>query len=145
MTGRGTGRAWQHRPYGAAAPPSSPGLPPRAAGGPAPHGLLARRHRGPAARPGRRHGHRPGGRPPGGSAAHAEPHRRGRAPPVRPGGRRPGGFERLPPRRGRGCCHEYTVGTPGSADRGARRVVTGRGGERYSTDAPCASFRTVLG
>ncbi|MFE9923612.1 ribonuclease domain-containing protein [Streptomyces sp. NPDC005774] len=56
-----------------------------------------------------------------------------------------GGLERLPPRRERGCCHEYTVGTPGSADRGARRVVTGRGGERYCTDAPCASFRTVLG
>ncbi|MFD8308954.1 ribonuclease domain-containing protein [Streptomyces sp. NPDC059690] len=40
-----------------------------------------------------------------------------------------GNFEGLLPRRRRGYYHEYTVPTPGSRDRGARRIVTGRGGE----------------
>jgi ribonuclease T1 len=39
---------------------------------------------------------------------------------------------------------EYTVETPGSADRGARRIVAGRKGEMYYTDDHYASFRRVV-
>ena len=39
----------------------------------------------------------------------------------------------LPSRRS-GYSKEYTVDTPGSDDRGARRSVAGAGGERYWTD-----------
>ncbi|ATL26262.1 ribonuclease domain-containing protein [Streptomyces formicae] len=53
-------------------------------------------------------------------------------------------FEReLPPRK-RGYYHEYTVRTPGERDRGARRIVTGDGGETYYTDDHYASFKAVL-
>ncbi|WP_371672769.1 ribonuclease N [Streptomyces sp. NBC_00289] len=55
-----------------------------------------------------------------------------------------GNFERLLPSRERGYYHEYTVTTPGSPDRGARRLVTGRGGEIYYTDDHYDSFRAVL-
>ncbi|MEV7202840.1 ribonuclease domain-containing protein [Streptomyces griseoluteus] len=55
-----------------------------------------------------------------------------------------GNFEgRLPGHR-RGYYHEYTVPTPGSRDRGARRMVTGDGGEFYYTDDHYNSFRAVL-
>lgn len=37
------------------------------------------------------------------------------------------------PRYAAGYYHEYTVETPNSADRGARRIVTGTGGEIYYT------------
>ncbi|PWT76262.1 MAG: hypothetical protein C5B46_01445, partial [Proteobacteria bacterium] len=37
------------------------------------------------------------------------------------------------PRRPNGYYREYTVPTPGARDRGARRIVTGREGERYYT------------
>jgi ribonuclease T1 len=50
---------------------------------------------------------------------------------------------RLPPHR-RGYYHEYTVRTPGSRDRGPRRIVTGQGGETYYTDDHYESFRAVL-
>ena len=39
-----------------------------------------------------------------------------------------------------GYYHEYTVETPGSADRGARRIVVGNQGEAYWTDDHYASF-----
>ncbi|MFJ5550684.1 ribonuclease domain-containing protein [Streptomyces sp. NPDC093225] len=55
-----------------------------------------------------------------------------------------GNFERLLPARERGYYHEYTVRTPGERDRGARRIVTGRGGELYYTDDHYDSFRAVL-
>ncbi|GHB63741.1 ribonuclease [Streptomyces viridiviolaceus] len=55
-----------------------------------------------------------------------------------------GNFEGLLPRHERGYYHEYTVGTPGSRDRGARRIVTGRHGETYYTDDHYDSFRAVL-
>ncbi|MFD8253748.1 ribonuclease domain-containing protein [Streptomyces werraensis] len=54
-----------------------------------------------------------------------------------------GDFERLLPRREPGYHREYTVPTPGSDDRGARRIVTGRNGETYSTDDHYASFTAV--
>jgi ribonuclease T1 len=44
-----------------------------------------------------------------------------------------GNFERLLPQRPRGYYAEYTVPTPGSRDRGARRIITGDGGEYYWT------------
>ncbi|MET9955554.1 ribonuclease domain-containing protein [Streptomyces sp. NPDC006339] len=53
-------------------------------------------------------------------------------------------FERLLPRRERGYYREYTVRTPGERDRGARRIVTGRGGETYYTDDHYQSFREVV-
>ncbi|QEU95714.1 ribonuclease domain-containing protein [Streptomyces kanamyceticus] len=53
-------------------------------------------------------------------------------------------FERELPQRKRGYYHEYTVRTPGERDRGARRIVTGEGGEIYYTDDHYASFKAVL-
>ncbi|TRO65861.1 ribonuclease domain-containing protein [Streptomyces sp. IB201691-2A2] len=55
-----------------------------------------------------------------------------------------GNFERELPRQERGHYREYTVRTPGERDRGARRIVTGRGGEVYYTDDHYNSFRAVL-
>jgi ribonuclease T1 len=49
------------------------------------------------------------------------------------------------PSHPRGYYHEYTVETPGSPDRGARRIVTGDDGERYYTDDHYESFRFVVG
>jgi ribonuclease T1 len=43
-----------------------------------------------------------------------------------------------------GYYREYTVRTPGSADRGYRRLVVGRGGDVYGTEAHHASFRRML-
>jgi len=51
--------------------------------------------------------------------------------------------ERILPDEARGYYREYTVPTPGSDDRGARRIVTGSEGERYYTDDHYASFRRV--
>ena len=55
-----------------------------------------------------------------------------------------GNRERLLPRQPSGYYREYTVITPGSDDRGARRIVAGDGGELYYTDDHYASFRRVL-
>ncbi|WP_086694772.1 ribonuclease domain-containing protein [Streptomyces recifensis] len=55
-----------------------------------------------------------------------------------------GNFEGRLPRHQRGYYHEYTVPTPGSSDRGARRLVTGDGGEGFYTDDHYNSFRAVL-
>ncbi len=52
--------------------------------------------------------------------------------------------EGLLPQRPRGTYAEYTVETPGSADRGARRIVTGDGRERYYTDDHYDSFRFIV-
>lgn len=51
--------------------------------------------------------------------------------------------EGLLPDRPRGYYREYTVETPGSDDRGARRIVAGEDGERYYTDDHYDSFRWV--
>ena len=52
--------------------------------------------------------------------------------------------EGLLPRKPSGYYHEYTVKTPGSADRGARRIVAGEQGELYYTDDHYASFKQVV-
>jgi ribonuclease T1 len=52
--------------------------------------------------------------------------------------------ERLLPGKPNGYYHEYTVETPGSADRGARRIIGGQTGELYYTDDHYASFRQVI-
>lgn len=54
-----------------------------------------------------------------------------------------GNFEKLLPLKERGYYREYTVGTPGSKGRGARRIVAGRGGELYYTDDHYQSFRRI--
>jgi ribonuclease T1 len=48
--------------------------------------------------------------------------------------------EGLLPERPDGYYREYTVETPGSEDRGARRLVIGRGGETYYTRDHYQSF-----
>ncbi|QLJ01440.1 ribonuclease N [Streptomyces sp. NEAU-sy36] len=55
-----------------------------------------------------------------------------------------GNYERHLPKHQRGYYHEYTVPTPGSHDRGARRIITGQGGEFYYTGDHYNSFRAVL-
>lgn len=54
-----------------------------------------------------------------------------------------GNRERLLPPQESGYYREYTVDTPGSGDRGARRMVTGSGGELYYTADHYASFVVV--
>ncbi|MEU9143670.1 ribonuclease domain-containing protein [Streptomyces sp. NPDC048349] len=52
--------------------------------------------------------------------------------------------ERLLPSQSRGYYHEYTVITPGSPTRGARRIVTGRQSqEDYYTADHYATFKRV--
>jgi ribonuclease T1 len=48
------------------------------------------------------------------------------------------------PRRGRGYYHEYTVKTPGARDRGARRIIAGRGGEFYYTDDHYRTLKRII-
>jgi len=63
-----------------------------------------------------------------------------------------GNRERRLPLRPRGYYTEYTVRTPGSRDRGARRIVAGRGqsgdpatgGEYYYTGDHYETFRRIL-
>ena len=50
---------------------------------------------------------------------------------------------RLPTQR-RGYYHEYTVVTPGSPDRGARRIITGSDGAHYYTADHYGSFKLVI-
>ena len=52
--------------------------------------------------------------------------------------------ERLLPGKPAGYYREYTVITPGSDDRGARRIIAGRSGELYYTDDHYDSFWEVL-
>lgn len=62
-----------------------------------------------------------------------------------------GNRERRLPLRARGYYTEYTVPTPGRRDRGARRIVAGRGatgnpatsGEYYYTDDHYETFRRI--
>ena len=52
--------------------------------------------------------------------------------------------EQLLPRKPNGYYKEYTVITPGSKDRGARRMIAGAQGELYYTDDHYESFREVI-
>jgi ribonuclease T1 len=52
--------------------------------------------------------------------------------------------ERLLPSEPTGYYHEYTVTTPGSTDRGARRIITGSGSEMYWTDDHYQSFERIV-
>jgi ribonuclease T1 len=54
-----------------------------------------------------------------------------------------GNFEERLPVKARGYYREYTVRTPGAKDRGARRIVSGKGGELYYTDDHYNSFRRI--
>ena len=55
-----------------------------------------------------------------------------------------GNYERRLPSRERGYYKEFTVPTPGSRDRGARRIVAGKAGELYYTDNHYGSFRRIF-
>jgi ribonuclease T1 len=52
--------------------------------------------------------------------------------------------EGILPKKAKGYYHEYTVKTPGSKDRGARRIVTGTKDEQFYTDDHYASFRQIV-
>jgi ribonuclease T1 len=54
-----------------------------------------------------------------------------------------GNFERQLPIKQRGYYHEYTVPTPRSRDRGARRIIAGRSAEYYYTDDHYKTFRRI--
>jgi ribonuclease T1 len=54
-----------------------------------------------------------------------------------------GNFEGLLPDHQRGYYHEYTVITPGSSDRGARRIIAGDGHEFYWTQDHYESFERI--
>ncbi len=54
-----------------------------------------------------------------------------------------GNREHRLPLRQHGTYREYTVPTPGSRDRGARRIVAGTASERYYSDDHYRSFRKI--
>ena len=54
-----------------------------------------------------------------------------------------GNFEKRLPVEARGYYREYTVRTPGANNRGARRIVAGKGGELYYTDDHYQTFRRI--
>ncbi|AEW97725.1 MULTISPECIES: ribonuclease domain-containing protein [Streptomycetaceae] len=54
-----------------------------------------------------------------------------------------GNYEGVLPKEPRGYYHEYTVPTPGSRDRGARRIVTGSHQERYYSQDHYRTFVAV--
>jgi ribonuclease T1 len=55
-----------------------------------------------------------------------------------------GNYEGLLPAEPSGYYAEYTVPTPGSPDRGPRRIVAGDGGELYWTADHYASFEQIV-
>lgn len=54
-----------------------------------------------------------------------------------------GNFEKRLPAKERGYYREYTVRTPGAKNRGARRIIAGKGGELYYTDDHYESFSRI--
>jgi len=52
-------------------------------------------------------------------------------------------YEGLLPEKPGGYYHEYTVITPGSSNRGARRIVAGESGEYYYTSDHYRSFKLI--
>lgn len=66
------------------------------------------------------------------SLGHRRPHRSRRPlPPPDNDDRRFGNYERILPEQPRNYYREYTVDTPGVHHRGARRIVTGGGGDGH--------------
>jgi len=55
-----------------------------------------------------------------------------------------GNFERRLPKQPRGYYHEYTVKTPGTHGRGARRIISGAHDEYYYTADHYNSFKRIL-
>ena len=55
-----------------------------------------------------------------------------------------GNFEKRLPIKERGYYNEFTVKTPGVKHRGARRIVTGKGGEKYYSDDHYATFKRIV-
>jgi ribonuclease T1 len=53
-------------------------------------------------------------------------------------------YEGLLPRQSAGYYHEYTVITPGSPDRGARRIIAGANNKYYYTDDHYVSFKLIV-
>ena len=53
-------------------------------------------------------------------------------------------FERVLPKRPRGYYHEYTVKTPGTHSRGARRIISGETGEYFYTADHYQNFKRIL-
>ena len=54
-----------------------------------------------------------------------------------------GNFERRLPLHERGYYREFTVPSPGTRNRGARRIIQGKTGEFYYTDDHYETFRLV--
>jgi ribonuclease T1 len=54
-----------------------------------------------------------------------------------------GNRERRLPLRAQGYYREYTVKTPGVRDRGARRIISGNGGEFYYTEDHYRTFKRI--
>lgn len=54
-----------------------------------------------------------------------------------------GNREKRLPLRAHGYYREYTVKTPGARDRGARRIISGNGGEFYYTEDHYKSFMRI--
>jgi ribonuclease T1 len=54
-----------------------------------------------------------------------------------------GNREKRLPLRAQGYYREYTVKTPGARDRGARRIISGNGGEFYYTEDHYKSFMRI--
>ena len=55
-----------------------------------------------------------------------------------------GNFEKRLPLKDRGYYHEFTVKTPGVKHRGARRIVAGKGGEKYYSDDHYKTFKRIV-
>ena len=55
-----------------------------------------------------------------------------------------GNFEKRLPLKDRGYYHEFTVKTPGVKHRGARRIVTGKGDEKYYSDDHYKTFKRIV-
>src|SRR4029077_4950841 len=55
-----------------------------------------------------------------------------------------GNFEKRLPIKDRGYYNEFTVKTPGVKHRGARRIVTGKGGKKDNSDSPYKTFKCLV-
>lgn len=55
-----------------------------------------------------------------------------------------GNFEKRLPLKERGYYQEYTVKTLGVTHRGARRIVTGKSGEKYYSDDHYKTFKRIV-